>query len=86
MSATPKLMMAAGIAVAGLGLVGAGAGATFTAQVAGSTSVTTGDIGLSLNGRTGHDLELYVDGRNLGTHFAPLSKELRLRNTGTLDV
>jgi hypothetical protein len=79
-------MMGAGIAVAGLGLIGAGAGATFTTRVAGSTSVTTGDVGLSLNGRTGHDLQLDVDGSNLGTHFAPISKELRLRNTGSLDL
>src|SRR3954471_4080181 len=86
MNIPPKLMMGAGIGIAGLGLIGAGAGATFTAQVAGSTSVTTGGIGLSLNGRTGHDLHLDVDGSNLGTHFAPLSKDLRLRNTGSLDI
>jgi hypothetical protein len=86
MNVPSKLMMGAGIAVAGLGMVGAGAGATFTAQVGGSTSVTTGDVGLSLNGRTGHDLQLDVDGSNLGTHFAPVSKDLRLRNTGTLDL
>jgi hypothetical protein len=86
MTASPKLWMAAGLAIAGLGLIGAGAGATFTAQVGGSTSITTGDIGLSLNGRTGQDLQLGVDGRNLGPHFAPISRELRLRNTGTLDL
>lgn len=86
MHVPPKLLMGAGIAVAGLGLIGAGAGATFTAQVAGSASVTTGDLGLSLNGQTGHDLQLDVDGSNLGTHFAPISKELRLKNTGTLDL
>ena len=83
MTIAPKLMMGAGIAVAGLGLIGAGAGATFTAQVAGSSSVTTGSIGLSLNGRTGHDLHLDLDGSNLGTHFAPIGKDLRLKNTGT---
>jgi len=82
----PKLMMGAGLAIAGLGLIGAGAGATFTAQVAGSTSVTTGDIGLSLNGRSGPDLHLDIDGSNLGTHFAPISQDLHLKNTGTLDI
>jgi Camelysin metallo-endopeptidase len=86
MNIPPKLMMGAGIAVAGLGLIGAGAGATFTAQVAGSTTVTTGDIGLSLNGRTGDDLQFAVAGSNLGTHFAPIRKELRLQNTGSLDL
>jgi hypothetical protein len=86
MTVRPKLLMAAGIAVAGLGLIGAGAGATFTAQVAGSTSVTTGGIGLSLNGRTGQHVNLDVDGNNLGSHFAPVSRDLRLRNTGTLDM
>ena len=74
MTVSPKLMMCAGIAVAGLGLIGAGAGATFTAQVAGSTSVTTGDIGLSLNGQTGRDLHLDVDGSNLGTHSHPSAR------------
>jgi hypothetical protein len=86
MSVPPKLLMGAGIAVAGLGLIGAGAGATFTAQVAGSTSVTTGTIGLSLNGRTGSDLDLDLDGSNLETHFAPLTQDLHLKNTGTLDI
>lgn len=86
MSVGPKLMMGAGLAIAGLGLIGAGAGATFTAQVGGSTSITTGNLGLSLNGRTGPDLALDVDGSNLGTHFAPLSQELRLKNIGTLDI
>ncbi len=86
MTISPKLMMGAGIAVAGLGLIGAGAGATFSAQVGGSTSITTGDIGLSLNGRAGRDLHLDVDGSNLGTHFAPISQDLRLENTGTLDI
>lgn len=86
MAIRPKLLMGAGIAVAGLGLIGAGAGATFTAQVGGSTSITTGDVGLSLNGRTSDDLRLEVDGSNLNTHFAPISKDLRLKNTGTLDL
>jgi hypothetical protein len=86
MTVPPKLLMAAGIAAAGLGLIGAGAGATFTAQVAGSTSVTTGDIGLSLNGRTGQHVNLDVDGHNLGSHVAPISRDLHLRNTGTLDT
>ena len=86
MTLAPKLLMGAGIAVAGLGMIGGGAGATFTAQVGGSTSVTTGDVALSLNGRTGHDLRLDVDGSNLGTHFAPISTDLRLKNTGTLDL
>jgi hypothetical protein len=86
MTVRPKLMMAAGIAVAGLGLIGAGAGATFTAQVAGSTTVTTGGIGLSLNGGTGQHVDLDVDGSNLGSHFDPISKDLHLKNTGTLDM
>jgi hypothetical protein len=86
MTLAPKLMMGAGIAVAGLGLIGAGAGATFTAQVAGSTSVTTGSIGLSLNGQAGQDVHLDLDGGNLGTHFIAISKDLRLQNTGTLDL
>ena len=86
MSVGPTLMMGAGLAVAGLGLIGAGAGATFTAHVGGSSSITTGTIGLSLNGRTGPDLVLDIDGSNLGTHFAPVSQELRLKNTGTLDL
>jgi hypothetical protein len=86
MTLPPKLLMAAGIAVAGLGLIGAGAGATFTAQVAGSTAITTGEVGLSLNGGTGHDLQLDLDGDNLGTHFEPISKELLVTNTGTLDL
>jgi hypothetical protein len=79
-------LMAAGIAVAGLGLIGAGAGATFTAQVAGTTSVTTGSIGLSLNGGTGDHVNLDVDGDNLGSHFTPINKDLHLKNTGTLDL
>lgn len=86
MTVAPKLMMAAGIAVAGLGLIGAGAGATFTAQVAGSTSITTGSTGLSLDGGSGQDLRLDLDGSNLGTHFTPLRHELHLTNTGTLDL
>jgi hypothetical protein len=86
MTIAPKLMMGAGIAVAGLGLIGAGANATFTAQVAGRATVTTGSIGLSVNGRAGHDLQLDIDGSNLGPHFAPVTKDLRLQNTGTLDI
>lgn len=86
MAVRPKVMMAAGIAVAGLGLVGAGAGATFTAQVAGTMTITTGDVGLSLNGQTGQHVRLDVDGGNLGSHFGPLTQDLRLKNTGTLDL
>ena len=86
MGVSPKLMMTAGIAIAGLGLIGAGAGATFTAQVGGSTSVTTGSTGLSLNGGTGDHVDLDVDGDNLGSHFTPISKDLHLKNTGTLDL
>lgn len=85
MTVRPKLLMGAGIAVAGLGLIGAGAGATFTAQVAGSTSVSTGGLGLSLNGRAGL-VHLEVDGSNLDSHFAPISRDLHLKNTGTLDM
>jgi Camelysin metallo-endopeptidase len=86
MAVRPKLMMSVGIAMAGLGLIGAGAGATFTAQVAGSTSIGSGGVGLSLNGETGSDLHLGLDGTNLGSHFTPISKDLVLKNTGTLDL
>jgi hypothetical protein len=86
MAVRPKLMMSAGIAMAGLGLIGAGAGATFTAQVAGSSSIGSGGVGLSLNGQTGSDLHLGLDGNNLGLHFKPISKDLVLKNTGTLDM
>lgn len=86
MSVHPKLMIVAGIAIAGLGLIGAGAGATFTAQVSASTEIRTGGIGLSLNDKTGSDVSLDVDGKNIGSHFAPITKDLRLKNTGTLDM
>ena len=86
MAVRAKLMMSAGIAFAGLGLVGAGAGATFTAEVGGSTSLSTGNLGLSLNGSTGSGLELGVDGTNIGSDFAPIVQDLRLKNTGTLDM
>lgn len=86
MGVRPKLMIGAGFAVAGLGLIGAGAGATFTTQVSVDTSITSGGVGLSLNGETGSDAFLGLDGKNLGSHFAPISKDLLLRNTGTLDL
>jgi hypothetical protein len=86
MSIHPKLMIGAGIAITGLGLIGAGAGATYTAQVSTNTSISTGVIGLSLNGQTGSALRLGVDAQNLGLHFTPISKDLLLRNTGTLDL
>jgi|GEM_PF-4077885 len=86
MSVHPKLMIGAGIAIAGLGLIGAGAGATYTAQVSTNTSISTGGIGLSLNGQTGSALRLGVDAKNLGPHFTPISKDLLLKNTGTLDL
>ena len=82
----PKLLMGAGIAIAGLGLVGAGAGATFTAQVAGSTEISSGGVSLSLNGKTGSDLQLDFEGQNIDSHFAPVSQRLVLKNTGTLDL
>jgi len=82
----PKLMMGIGIAVAGLGLIGAGAGATFTAQVAASSEISSGGVGLSLNDETGSDLHLELDGKNLGSHFTPISQDLVLKNTGTLDM
>lgn len=82
----PKLMIGAGIAIAGLGLVGAGAGATFTAQVAADTEISSGGVGLSLNGGTGAGLNLVLDGTNISSHFAPFGTDLRLRNTGTLDL
>jgi hypothetical protein len=86
MAIATKLMVSAGLACAGLGLVGAGAGATFTAQVSGSTTVTSGGVGLSLNGRTGSDVQLDVDADNLGSHFDSVTADLRLKNTGTLDL
>jgi hypothetical protein len=86
MAIRPRVMMSAGIAMAGLGLIGAGAGATFTAQVSAGTSISSGGIGLSLNGKTGSDLHLGLDGKNLGSHFTPISKDLVLKNTGTLDM
>lgn len=86
MSVRPKLMIGAGFAVAGLGLIGAGAGATFTTEVSVDTSITSGGVGLSLNGETGSDARLRFDGKNLGSHFAPIGKDLLLRNTGTLDL
>lgn len=86
MAVPAKLLIGAGIAFAGLGLIGAGAGATFTAQVAGGTSISTGSISLSLNGETGSGLRLGVDGQNVDSHFAPISKDLLLKNTGTLDL
>jgi hypothetical protein len=82
----PKLMIGAGLAIAGLGLVGAGAGATFTAQVSTDTEISSGGVGLSLNGGTGSGLRVVLDGKNLGSHFAPISTDLRLKNTGTLDL
>ena len=86
MAAHSKMAIGAGVAIAGLGLIGAGAGATFTAQVSGKTSITSGGVGLSLNGETGSDLELGMDGRKIGSHFTPISKDLVLKNTGTLDM
>lgn len=86
MAVSPKLLIGAGIAVAGLGLIGAGAGATFTTQVSGNTSISTGGLGLSLNGQSESALLVGVEGDNLGSHFAPISKDLVLKNTGTLDM
>lgn len=86
MAAHPKVMIGSGIAIAGLGLIGAGAGATFTAQVAGNTSISSGSLGLSLNGETGSHLHLGVEGKAMGSKFTPISKDLRLKNTGTLDM
>ena len=86
MAVRPKLMMSVGIAIAGLGLVGAGAGATFTAQVAASTEISSGGVGLSLNNASGSELHLGLDGANLGSHFTPISQDLVLKNTGSLDL
>lgn len=86
MAVRPKLMIGAGIAFAGLGLVGAGAGATFTAQVSADATINSGGLGLTLNGETGSDVDLEIDGKNIGSHFAPIKKDLRLKNTGTLDM
>jgi Camelysin metallo-endopeptidase len=86
MATHTKLMIGAGIAIAGLGFIGAGAGATFTAQGSATTVIRTGGIGFSLNDKTGSDLGLDVDGTKIGSHFAPISTDLRLKNTGTLDM
>jgi len=86
MAVHPKLMLSVGIAAAGLGLIGAGAGATFTAQVSGSTTITSGGVGLSLNDETGSDVHIGLDGSNISSHFAPITKDLRLKNIGTLDM
>ena len=86
MAVSPKLMIGAGMAVAGLGLIGAGTGATFTTQVSGSTSISSGDLGLSLNGKPESALLMGVGENDLGSHFAPISKDLVLKNTGTLDL
>ena len=86
MAVRPKLLIGAGIAVAGLGLIGAGAGATFTTQVAAGTSISSGELGLSLNGDKESTLLVGVDGSNLGSHFTPISRDLVLKNTGTLDL
>jgi hypothetical protein len=82
----PKLLIGAGIAAAGLGLIGAGAGATFTTQVSAGTSISSGELGLSLNGDKDSTLLVGVDGSNLGSHFTPISRDLVLKNTGTLDL
>ena len=86
MAVRPKLMMGVGIAIAGLGLIGAGAGATFTSQVSASSEINSGGVGLSLNGETGSDLHLGLEGKDLGSHFTPISQDLVLKNTGTLDM
>jgi len=86
MAVRPKLLMGVGIAIAGLGLISAGAGATFTAQVSASSEISSGGVGLSLNGKTGPDLSLEFKGEDLGSHFAPISTDLTLKNTGTLDM
>jgi hypothetical protein len=79
-------MISAGIAVAGLGLIGAGAGATFTAQVSTSSQITSGGLELSLNGKTGSDVKVDLDAKNLGSHFRPVSSDFTLKNTGSLDM
>lgn len=86
MAVSSKLLIGAGIAIAGLGLIGAGAGATFTTQVAGNTSISTGGLGLSLNGQSESALLVGVDGEHLSSHFAPISRDLVLKNTGTLNM
>jgi len=86
MAVRPKLLMGVGIAIAGLGLIGAGAGATFTAQVSASSEITSGGLELSLNGKNGTDVNLDLEGKDLGSHFAPISQDLVLKNTGTLDM
>ena len=86
MAVRPKLMMGVGIAIAGLGLIGAGAGATFTSQVSASSQINSGGVGLSLNGQIGSNLQLGLVGKDLGSHFTPISQDLVLKNTGTLDM
>jgi hypothetical protein len=86
MAVRPKLIMGLGIAIAGLGLIGAGAGATFTAQVSATSKISSGGLELSLNGKTGSDVNLDLEGKSLGSHFMPISQDLVLKNTGTLDM
>lgn len=86
MAVRPKLLMGVGLAIAGLGLIGAGAGATFTAQVSASSEISSGGVELSLDGKTGSDLNLSFKGEDLGSHFAPISTDLNLKNTGTLNM
>jgi hypothetical protein len=85
MAAQNKFMIAAGFAVAGLSFIGAGAGATFTTQVSATTQITSGGLGLSLDGRTGSDVTLDM-GDNISSQFAPITRDLLLKNIGTLDM
>jgi hypothetical protein len=85
MAARTKFMIAAGFAVAGLSLIGAGAGATFTTEVSANTQITSGGVGLSLDGRTGSDVTLDM-GDNISSQFAPITRDLMLKNVGTLDM
>ena len=86
MAVRPKLMMGVGIAIAGLGLIGAGAGATFTSQVSASSQINSGGVGLSLNGQSGSNLQLGLVGKDLGSHFTPISQDLVLKNTGLMAI
>jgi hypothetical protein len=85
MAAQTKFMIATGFAVAGLSFIGAGAGATFTTQVSADTQITSGGLGLSLDGKTGSDVSLDM-GENISSQFAPITRDLQLKNIGTLDM
>jgi len=69
MTVRPKLMIGAGIAIAGLGLIGCRRRGDLHHAGSGSTSITSGDLGLSLNGANQSTLLLGVDANHLGSQL-----------------